>query len=728
MGDDMRSSEIEGDVGCLNEMGFIGNLSKEKITVVAVTTCHVRLIHRDVCNQILDNFGEKLDSLESGLVISAVLATKRAIRDAQWQARHAPPKEEKVERRTDYLLEGDPIFKRAQCREGFLQFLEDNLEDRIFFHGQVINDVKDPNAQMLYILRCGEVELKRPDGTPSRIEDKQGYVFGETSLLGNRKKYTFVASGCCWVKVLHPAVLQKAFDNYDIERRSLLSATFAAATEISQKKMSIASYQREKTKATLALLRVLQRSSKFSNLPTEFLRRLSEVSVEHIYMPGDAIIQQGERSDSMFMIINGTASVHAESHGRTVQVGQMSVGDVIGELAMLDVAKTRSATIIAETICTLWEVTHEAGVPIITGYPEAMKYFKETIAEHLERTVPTRLLSMPMFRGFDRKVCMLLGLYCERGIYFQDDVIVKEGMPGDKLHVINLGICLVQKSGEIIRTYQPGQTFGTTVMLGTHKVYFATLIALRTAHIVSITRTTYQHALELYQSHSLGKQLKDKEEKAEAEHRRSLMRTLAKKQIQRRNKNIYRSGVGAMIDLGAGGLQILFTAWKDVIRDDMIKRTERRKERKKREESINGWLIKRRDAIGRARESRALRELRTDDSYSLLPSTCQQSHDDVGIDAAAERSDALKDLQQRWPLTKPSPFYKLRVWDVLEDVVKESPVALPLLPIFRVNAETNTVGDSDEAEVIVSNIAPASHRSVPATPRSLPAIPTPRGP
>merc|ERR1712232_63049 len=175
MGDDMRSSEIEGDVGCLNEMGFIGNLSTEQISVVAVTTCHVRLIHRDVCSAVLEKFGEKLESLEAGSVIAAVAATKKALGDVQWQAKHAPPKEETTtERRTDWLLEGDPIFKRAQCGERFLQFLEDHLEDRIFFHGQTINDVRDPNAQFLFILRCGEVELKRPDGTASRIEDKLG--------------------------------------------------------------------------------------------------------------------------------------------------------------------------------------------------------------------------------------------------------------------------------------------------------------------------------------------------------------------------------------------------------------------------------------------------------------------------------------------------------------------------------------------------------------------------
>merc|ERR1719482_496297 len=140
---------------------------------------------------------------------------------------------------------------------------------------------------------------------------------------------------------------------------------------------------RAKQQTALCLLQVLRGSSKFAYLSAEFLQRLSEVSIEHTFLPGDWIVKQGDKGDSMFILISGNASVHA---GRG-QLGVLGMGDIVGELAMLDVAPTRSASVKADAICTAWEIIDDDGLPIINDYPDAQKHFKELIVDHLERTV-----------------------------------------------------------------------------------------------------------------------------------------------------------------------------------------------------------------------------------------------------------------------------------------------------------------------------------------------------
>merc|ERR1712107_864577 len=192
-------------------------------------------------------------------------------------------------------------------------------------------------------------------------------------------------------------------------------------------------------------------------------------------------------------------------------------GMISGELAMLGVSNIRSATIEADTICTMWEVTQEKGMTILREFQDARKHFSDIIVKHLERTVPGRLLNHPLFKCFDRKLRTLLGLYCERCVYYPGCVIAKEGALGDALFIVNQGMVILEKKGTTIKSYAAGAYFGTTVMLGLHKHYFITIRALQTCHVLTITRTSYMHTLEKYPSQAISRQFCKKETKAEDE-------------------------------------------------------------------------------------------------------------------------------------------------------------------------------------------------------------------
>merc|ERR1712194_338420 len=90
-------------------------------------------------------------------------------------------------------------------------------------------------------------------------------------------------------------------------------------------------------------------------------------------------------------------------HARMARVGVLNPGGITGELAMLGVSQFRSASIKAETICSMWEITQEQALTILDRFHDAQKHFGDLIVKHLERTAPSRVSSLPLFREFDSK-------------------------------------------------------------------------------------------------------------------------------------------------------------------------------------------------------------------------------------------------------------------------------------------------------------------------------------
>lgn len=62
------------------------------------------------------------------------------------------------------------------------------------------------------------------------------------------------------------------------------------------------------------------------------------------YGPGEVVCRQGEPGDRMFIVQAGRAQVLREEAGSEVIVGELSKGDVFGEMAIFD-RQPRSATV-----------------------------------------------------------------------------------------------------------------------------------------------------------------------------------------------------------------------------------------------------------------------------------------------------------------------------------------------------------------------------------------------
>ncbi len=82
----------------------------------------------------------------------------------------------------------------------------------------------------------------------------------------------------------------------------------------------------------------------FANLSGRQLRRVMKSATEDRYEAGEVIVREGGRTQTFFVILDGTAKVVRNE--RTV--GRRSVGEFFGEISMIDLRR-RTASVIAET-------------------------------------------------------------------------------------------------------------------------------------------------------------------------------------------------------------------------------------------------------------------------------------------------------------------------------------------------------------------------------------------
>jgi CRP/FNR family cyclic AMP-dependent transcriptional regulator len=89
----------------------------------------------------------------------------------------------------------------------------------------------------------------------------------------------------------------------------------------------------------------LKRAPIFSGLPDESLERMAELMREFDAPAGQVLIEPRQKGSGMFVIEEGTVEVHA----RGVAHRHCGPGEIVGELALLTRAGTRTARVRAKT-------------------------------------------------------------------------------------------------------------------------------------------------------------------------------------------------------------------------------------------------------------------------------------------------------------------------------------------------------------------------------------------
>jgi flavin reductase (DIM6/NTAB) family NADH-FMN oxidoreductase RutF len=127
--------------------------------------------------------------------------------------------------------------------------------------------------------------------------------------------------------------------------------------------------------------RVVQDARLFSSLPQELLRPILAAGVERQYDDGELIMRRGDQGDTLALIVEG--AVQVDRPGRTLQ---LDVGELVGEIEVLDPTRGRIADITAVGPVKLLEITRSDLRTALEANPRAALALIEVLAARFRET------------------------------------------------------------------------------------------------------------------------------------------------------------------------------------------------------------------------------------------------------------------------------------------------------------------------------------------------------
>ena len=124
----------------------------------------------------------------------------------------------------------------------------------------------------------------------------------------------------------------------------------------------------------------IQNSSIFSGLDEKELADVLSITAEKNFAKGDIIMQEGEKEDSLYLIVNGEVDVSKsltmkfedDDFRETEKVLTHYGSDdniILGEMALIK-QDSRSASVLARTDCTLLEIKRDVFIKLVEGRSE----------------------------------------------------------------------------------------------------------------------------------------------------------------------------------------------------------------------------------------------------------------------------------------------------------------------------------------------------------------------
>ncbi|MEK8047735.1 MAG: hypothetical protein CFE46_09470 [Burkholderiales bacterium PBB6] len=103
----------------------------------------------------------------------------------------------------------------------------------------------------------------------------------------------------------------------------------------------------------LSNLDLIRRVPLFSMLTNDQARAVADGVVKRRYRRGELVVEQGKKSNALFILLNGRARVlTADSRGREVILAVLEAGDYVGEMSLID-NQSHSATVRCEVQCDM---------------------------------------------------------------------------------------------------------------------------------------------------------------------------------------------------------------------------------------------------------------------------------------------------------------------------------------------------------------------------------------
>jgi CRP-like cAMP-binding protein len=116
-------------------------------------------------------------------------------------------------------------------------------------------------------------------------------------------------------------------------------------------------------------VKFLQNTPMFRDIDTAKLKLIALASERANYRPGERLMTEGARADSVFVILEGTASVLRNEAGMNVAIATVGLGEVVGEIGVV-LDRPYSGTIVAETALTALRIDKRTFLDLLSQVPQ----------------------------------------------------------------------------------------------------------------------------------------------------------------------------------------------------------------------------------------------------------------------------------------------------------------------------------------------------------------------
>jgi CPA1 family monovalent cation:H+ antiporter len=232
-----------------------------------------------------------------------------------------------------------------------LEQLSGHAKSVTFLAGDIVIG-EGERGDALYIITHGVASVYKGNQKVAELSD--GDFFGEMALLGDQVR-------TATVKAKHPSTLLR------LTRRDVMQIA-EEGTELKHRLTDIKE-EREAQTDLVGLVPLLR------GLSSEVLEQIVEHTMSVGYKPGDSVMTEGERGDSMFIIIHGVVSVYKAGE----LIADLKEDDFFGEMALLG-DQVRTATVKIKEQTALLKLSREDIMKIAETNPELKERLEDAKA------------------------------------------------------------------------------------------------------------------------------------------------------------------------------------------------------------------------------------------------------------------------------------------------------------------------------------------------------------
>lgn len=209
---------------------------------------------------------------------------------------------------------------------------------------------------------------------------------------------------------------------------------------------------------------LLAGSDIFRGLPPADLATIEAAATEVHIAAGESIVREGDRGDALYVIVSGTARVTRRVRVRQQVIRDLGPGAVLGEIALLDAAGLRTATVTAIEPVVALRVAAPAVVGILDKHPDMRARVDAGVRGRLNGDVLLGTTSLAKLSDEGRE---RLTAGARRVALHMGDAVVTEGSRGDTCFALITGEAEVSTAGagRVITRLGPGALIGEIALL-----------------------------------------------------------------------------------------------------------------------------------------------------------------------------------------------------------------------------------------------------------------------